>query len=447
MPQIDGEFMVRSHSRTLYWLALALATAWLSLIAAPRRVTGQDSPAYTRTYLSPAPTSEYAAPAVSVPVETVYEESAPPAYTPPTSQISGEIGTAQAPNYWIVSSRCDVQHRRHLHLNDGELDVYQRTPDGQLLQGNMGSLQACLIPGVPVLVCIHGNWVTWQDECIESHAAYQWFRNACPQLPLQVIFFTWPSDREFTSLLPTHVSIRGKQAEFNGFHVARMMNCIPESCPVTLMGHSFGCRVILSTLHLAGGGDVQGMMFPGGMTSHRYRAVFAAAAVDHHWMNPGDRFGCALPRTECIVNLRNRRDLALAFYPLHRVFAGRALARSGLTRRDTRLLGAESQKVINLDVTAIQGHNHLWPGYFQSPEIGAAIASVIYYPDVNQPLRTPAYAPSAAPPVQQYEQRVSPPSTPEVDESVPQPVEGPVYNPPADDFSGPAAPQLVPTVP
>lgn len=463
LPHGDGDFMVRSFPRTFYWLALALAVAWLSMIAAPRRVIGQDYPRSNRSYYSPsrsAPTSSSYSAAYSEVAQSPTEytaEPAPPSYSQaPPQAASGVIGTSQAPHYWIVSSRCDVQHKRHMHLDDGVLDVYERTGDGQLHYSNMGSLQAGLIPGVPVLVCVHGNWVAWEDECFESHLAYQWFRNSCPNLPLQVVFFTWPSNGHITGILPTDVAIRGKQAEFNGFHVARMMNCIPESCPVTFMGHSFGCRVILSTLHLAGGGAIQGMQFPGAMTSHRYRAVFAAAAVDHHWMNPGDRYGCALPRTECVVNLRNRKDFALALYPLHRPFAGRALARSGLTRRDTRLLGAESQKVVNIDVTDIEGHNHLWPGYFNSPEIGAAIANVIYWPEVNQPMSTPTYtaptsASASASPVQRQTRRVAPrPAAPPVEEETPAPVENPIENPvyvPMEDSDTvPAPPLLAPSL-
>ncbi len=442
--------MVRINSRPLFWLAFALATAWLSLIAAPRLVSGQELSPSSRAFFSPA----------VVPVDVTYEEPAPPEFSqPPAFQPSGIIGTAEAPHYWIVSSRCDVQHRRHIHLDDGELDVYQRTPDGQLSQANIATLQSQIIPGVPVLMCIHGTFVTWEDECVESHQAYQWIRNACPQLPLQVIFFTWPSDGHITGILPTDIAIRARQSEFNGFHASRVLNCVPESCPVSFIGHSLGCRTILSTLHLAGGGEVQGMTYPGSMTTHRYRAVFAAAAVDHNWLNPRDRYGCALPRTECIVNLQNRQDLPLAFYPLYRPFAGRALARSGLTRRDTRKLGAASEKVINLDVTETQGHNHLWPGYFNCPEIAAAIAPVIYYPGVAQFQSTPAYELPSAPPYEPAEPQLAPvPSPLTPTQYVPADEDAPLYNPPADDFlrSGlpttdddavPAPPRLVPEMP
>lgn len=444
--------MVRSYPRALFWLAFALATLWLALIAAPRRVSGQDFSPPSRSYFSPS----------SVPVDTLSADPAPTDFTTPRMQAGppAVLGTASSPNYWVVSSRCDVQHKRYLHLDDGELDVCQRTPDGRLCPTNMASLQSQIIPGVPVLICIHGVFVRWEDECLESHQAYQWIRNACPHLPLQVIFFTWPSDGMITGLIAVDVNIRGKQAEFNSLHVARLIHGIPESCPVSFIGHSLGCRTILSTLHLAGGGEVQGFSCPGGLgANRRFRAVIAAAAVDHNWLNPRDRYGCALPRTECIVNLQNRQDLPLAFYPLYRPFAGRALARSGLTRRDTRKLGPQSEKFINLDVTETQGHNHLWPGYFQVPEIATAIAPVIYYPGVAQYSDTPAYEQPSAPPVEQLEQRLAPEPTPLAPtQFVPEDADAPLYNPPVDDFRSslplrtdedavPAPPRLVPDVP
>ena len=151
-----------------------------------------------------------------------------------------------------------------------------------------------------------------------------------------------------------------------------------------------------------------------------------------------------------MVNLRNRKDFALAFYPLHRLFAGRSLGRAGLTRRDTRKLGVESDKFINLDVTAIEGHNHMWPGYFQSPEIAAAIAPVIYFPETNQPLSAPVYEMPSSPSVEQmqYEQfaplpiPVSP-AEPATTEPTPPSNEAPLDNPPTDDFNR-SAPKLTP---
>ena len=162
--------MARSIPRSLCWLVWGLAAVWFSLVAAPRRVTGQDAPIGSRAYFSPRLAAE-----APVPLDAAYFDGAPADPAPPEfsqpfteapspAQPQMAIGAAEAPSYWIVSSRCDVQHRRHIPFDDGELDVFQRTPDGQLLQTNMGTLQSQIIPGIPVLMCVHGTFVSWEDE-------------------------------------------------------------------------------------------------------------------------------------------------------------------------------------------------------------------------------------------------------------------------------------------
>jgi hypothetical protein len=70
-----------------------------------------------------------------------------------------------------------------------------------------------------------------------------------------------------------------------------------------------------------------------------------------------------------VLNLQNRRDLPLAFYPLTRPFAHRAIARTGLMWRDRMKLGPASNKVADCDVTQLVGHEHYWPEYYDRPEI------------------------------------------------------------------------------
>ena len=129
------------------------------------------------------------------------------------------------------------------------------------------------------------------------------------------------------------------------------------------------------------GGEMHGLVFTGQLPTNRVRIVLAAAAVDHHWLDPGEKYERALPRSECVVNLRNREDLPLFFYPLNRPFAGRALARTGFTGWDRRRLGGQNPKAIDYDITANIGHAHLWPEYFSDPQILSIMAPYICYPD------------------------------------------------------------------
>jgi len=313
---------------------------------------------------------------------------------PPANPL---VGSCDTPDYWIVSSRESVQHRLRKR-EDWKLDVFHRHVGGQTVASSLGDLGRNMAPGVPVLICIHGSFVDWESNFKESAEAYQWIRRAAPHLPLQVIFFSWPSDGPYTHITPLDVAIRGERAEFNGFHVAQVVASLPESCPVSFLGHSHGCRVILSALHIAGGGVVQDLCFRYDLgQNRRYRVVLAAAAVDHNWLNPGERYDHALVRCEALLTLINREDLPIAVYPLHRPGALRALSRVGLTDRDRRLLGGQAVKASEFDVTCIVGRDHLWPGYYRCPQIATSIAPYVYFQDART---TQAMAESFAAPAE-----------------------------------------------
>ena len=125
--------------------------------------------------------------------------------------------------------------------------------------------------------------------------------------------------------------------------------------------------------------------------------MLAGAAIEHDWLNPGDRYGCALRRTECLLNLKNKKDIALLLFPLRHPFSSRALARAGFTRKDRCKLGEHNGQVTELDVTPWLKHHHSWPEYIRRPEVAAAIAPYVYFEQYGPTLpsveTTSEYAP------------------------------------------------------
>lgn len=286
--------------------------------------------------------------------------------TPPLPPVQQPI--VAGPCYWSVSSRNSAQHPRD--WNGCPLDVTQRNADGSWSQSSIPGLVGQLQPGVPVLICVHGSFVSIEDNCKESAEAYNAIRAAAPGCPLNVIFYTWPSDGPYTFIAPIDVGIRGSRSDFNGFHIAWLLSNIPDQHPVCLWAHSHGNRAVMSCVQLLAGGEVEDYCFTGYRSPNkRFRIVMAAAAFDHHWFNPGQRYDRVVPRTEAILNLQNRKDLPLAFYPLTRPFAHRAIARSGVTIRDRSKLGTQAAKIADCDVTDLLGHAHYWPEYYSRREI------------------------------------------------------------------------------
>jgi len=282
-------------------------------------------------------------------------------------------------NYWMASSRQSVQTIHQRCRGPWGLNIQELHCDGTSRNSSVTELSQQLVPGVPVCIFVHGSFVELQNQYVEAAGFYSALRGS-NATPLQMIFFTWPSDGPYTGCFPLDVAVRGRQADFNGFHLASLISQIPESCPVCLVGHSHGSRLILSAMHLAGGGTIEGYAFPYSMgANRRYRVILAAGAMDHNWLNPGQHYECALNRIECLLNLQNRHDLALAAFPLSRPFGRRAVARSGFTSRDVRTLGGNAAKLRDCDVTDLVGTKHYWPYYYRQPGIIAAITPYIYF--------------------------------------------------------------------
>ncbi len=303
---------------------------------------------------------------------------------PPADSIVHEIPSAQTvttgPGYWIVSSQSSPQDfDESPPVFCPAVTRYDHCVGFR--QAHIQELLQSLQPGFPVCILCHGSFVGWQDVLAESCETWKWLHHACPDQPVQMIHFSWPSDRPiFSPVVQLDVNRLGRRAGRNGFYVASLVQQIPSECPICLIGHSHGTRVIASALHLTAGGAVEGFVLARGQfPQHRLRAVFAASAMDHKWLNPNERYSRALCSVECVLNLKNSCDPALFIYPLRRPFSCGALGYTGITSRDRCRLGPGGDKIRDLDLTEDIGIGHYWPNYFKRPWLAHVIRNYLFF--------------------------------------------------------------------
>ncbi|HET6423084.1 MAG TPA: hypothetical protein VFG20_05335 [Planctomycetaceae bacterium] len=299
----------------------------------------------------------------------------------PSAPVITTVPATVGNDYWIVSSR-----RCRECLDCGQqcaFDVWHFDCHGHGVLRSLDDLYASLVPGTPTCFMLHGSFVEWDSVLKDSVGTNTWIRSVCPDRPLHIVFYTWPSDEAPAIRFTRDVMQLGRRAERNSLYVAELISRVPDHHPICLLGHSHGARMTLATLHVLGGGEVDGTVFAGGgYHQHRIRAVLAAAAADHDWLNQGALYGRAVCRAESIVNLLSRKDLALKFYPLHRPFCTRALARIGFTDKVRQSIGPYSAKLADFDVTPFVGYGHVWAYYYQQPYIAQAISTSVFFPDV-----------------------------------------------------------------
>ncbi|MDQ7011022.1 MAG: hypothetical protein Q9M29_04310, partial [Mariprofundaceae bacterium] len=168
------------------------------------------------------------------------------------------------------------------------------------------AFRAWLKPGVAVCIVVHGSNFPWQTIVEDSRHMLRWIRGAAPNRSLQIVFFSWPTGRIVPLFAQIQVARLGRRSAYNGIYLAQLISQIPPESPVSLLGHSHGARTVAAALHLLGGGSLRGYRLAGDPAPRRkIRAVLSAAALDHHWLNPGQRYGCALCRADFVVNIRN----------------------------------------------------------------------------------------------------------------------------------------------
>jgi len=282
------------------------------------------------------------------------------------------------PDYWIISSR-DCPQEKSPREADRCTKYYYRGPSGKIELRTATDFHRSLDPDIPVCFMIHGSLIEWEQNVLEGHATYEWLKRAAPNTRFQMVLFTWPSERMLL-VPPIDFSVLGYRSSYNGLYLARVISRMPSSTSISLLGHSHGARLAVSALHLLGGGEAYGYrLAPRDTPLPHIRTVLAAAAMDHHWLDPGQRYGMALNGTDSLLNIKNQTDIPLILYPFPMLLGHDSLGRGGFSWLDQYRLGDNFSKVRNVDVTFLIGLGHIWPRFHDHVEIAEALTPYLFY--------------------------------------------------------------------
>lgn len=315
-------------------------------------------------------------------LEAPQVQSLPVPSGPPLATVVGAPDTSGPCDFWIVSSRdCNGK----IAPRDAAccLSYFHRTSDQCLVPKGRDAFLASIRPDRPVCFVIHGSYNYWHDIVSESQKINRWIHCAAPGYPIQFVYFTWPSDGYMPFIFPVDLAILGRRSAAHGAYLASLITQLPPDQPVSIVGHSHGARTAVAAMHVLGGGvleNCQGLP-PGFAAPQHLRAVLIAAAIDHHWMNPGQRYGQSLLCPERVLLLRNGCDVTLGIYPLRIGSGERALGKYGLGPDDRWALGPLGMKVAEFDVAQYTSWHHSFDNYHERPELGAALVPYIYFHD------------------------------------------------------------------
>jgi hypothetical protein len=254
-------------------------------------------------------------------------------------------------------------------------------PDG-LYHPVCGDQMFQMLPAdVPVVILIHGSFVDFEHET-DLVDTFEWIRARAPDGRLLVLCYRWPSTAGCRVVLGSLAICQlAQRSEFHGFYLAQLINQIPEYNSVSLMGHSHGCRMIASALHLLSGGRVDGQgLSPCSWSERCIRVSFFSAAIDHDWLNPGHKYDRAIHRMCWLQNHRHSLDWALLTYVLRYPGSSRALGQTGFTRKDLKKLGPQTAKIHQFNGEGILLWGHGLKSHLKDPAIEPYVLANIFSP-------------------------------------------------------------------
>jgi hypothetical protein len=213
-------------------------------------------------------------------------------------------------------------------------------------------------PSVPTVFYVHGNQMTnWDAKC-QGLQLYRRLANyGCGDRPIRYVIFSWPSAK--VGGLLRDVRVKALRTGPAGCQLAWLIDQMPAETQVSLIGFSFGARIITGSLHVLGGGDLGcGLTLADRANSDRapINAVLIASAVHAHWLGEGQYHGLAMTQVNQMFLLNNCRDLALRYYHLSTANGSRpqALGICG----PTRISSEYAAKIQMRDVSGTAGSQH-----------------------------------------------------------------------------------------
>jgi hypothetical protein len=258
-------------------------------------------------------------------------------------------------DFWIISTR---------HIDEipcqalpSQVRVCHRE-GGCWRRSNLDAFLAGHDPAAVTVFYVHGNRYTAEEAFERGLLIHRYLRQGTKDdVPIRFVIWSWPSD-PVPGLL-YDVRLKAERTDVEGLYLGTVLSRLPPDALVSIVGFSFGTRVISGALHLLAGGQLEGRTLPPEYVVPRMplRALLLAPAFQNTWLLPGNFHELALTQVERMLVLYNSADPVLRRYRLISSNANaQALGYTGLVGLER--LGPLARRVEQWDLRPEVGHSH-----------------------------------------------------------------------------------------
>ncbi len=283
------------------------------------------------------------------------------------SSVGAEAAEAEV---WLISTRSAPRNVAR-DAADSRIGFWRLT-DNTWTASDRGAFHSAGRADVPTLFLIHGNRAEANDAVQMGCSVRRQIERSSSERPFRLVIWSWPSE-QVCGGVRADVQLKAHYSDVQAFYLAECLREVTADQPVTLAGYSFGARVITGALELLAGGRVGRYRLAGPVVTREapWRAVLIAAALDAHWLSPGQRNGRATGQVDRMLITSNAADRVMRLYP--RMYGRRGPDALGYYAAGYSLAPADRGKIRRLDVSCSAGSQHGWWSYWRSASLRAAL--------------------------------------------------------------------------
>ncbi len=222
-----------------------------------------------------------------------------------------------ADSIWLVSSR-------HVGCGCGQPtcwdDFYfQRyTPDSEWRCADAEQWAASGQTAAMTLVYVHGNRIEPDEAAQRGLSAWHALSYDCGDIPrVRFVIWSWPSSKIHGPRPRRDAQVKAARTDCESCLLAQFVAGVDPRTSLSLLGYSFGARIVSGALHLTAGGQLHGFRLADAdiRRDNTIRVALLAAAMDNSWWRPGSCHDQALAAVDQLLLLYNTCDPVLRLYP------------------------------------------------------------------------------------------------------------------------------------
>lgn len=231
---------------------------------------------------------------------------------PKPASLSAEV---QGDRLWLLSTRHMTSTACRANLRNPNFQFNRLDRCGRRSSSDLGDYLSTMTTDRPRIIYIHGNRRDAPTAISQGLWVYRQIASRRPNnQPFDWVIWSWPSDAE--SVLISDARKKAQKTDAQGLYVAWLLTQHhAHAQPTSLIGFSFGARVVSGSLHALAGGTVgRRSLDQPAITGANFDVGLLAPAVDNTWMSSCGQHRYANQNINEMVMLYNKRDIALKYF-------------------------------------------------------------------------------------------------------------------------------------